>query len=192
MIVVKWTPIQKTEWIPPFGQALEEHINAYQNPRVRYASCSAWGLLYRILTEQGLGSGIVSFQKYGKPVFRDSDLFFSLSHSRKICGAAISDHPVGVDVELCRDHYKQSMIERSLSERERASFDGDFTRLWCRKESLAKMTGTGLMGYPNTIDTCRPGIEFYEEKVVFGEDRYWLISAMALDDTYNKTEKKKK
>lgn len=180
MIVVKWAPIQETEWIPPFGQELEEHINAYQNLRVRYASCSAWGLLYRILTEQGLGSGIVSFQKYGKPVFKDSDLFFSISHSRKICGAAISDHPVGVDVELCRDHYKQSMIERSLSERERASFDGDFTRLWCRKESQAKMTGSGLLGYPNNIDTSGSEIEFWEEKIAFKGENYWLVAAIGL------------
>ena len=177
MIIVKWAPIEETEWLPPFGRELEEHINLYHNPVVRQASCSAWGLLYRTLTEQGLEGGIVSFLERGKPVFKDSDMFFSISHSRKICAAAVSDHPVGIDVERCRDHYKPSLIERSLSERERASFDGDFTRLWCRKESLAKMTGAGLMGYPNHIDTIDPGIVFSEEKIEFGGELYWVVAA---------------
>jgi phosphopantetheinyl transferase len=55
---------------------------------------------------------------------------------------------------------------------EKETFDGDFIRLWCRKEALAKMTGEGIVGYPSDLDTsCR---RFTEQKVSFGGESYWL------------------
>lgn len=178
MLIVEWAPITETDWIPPFGDELKGHIEKYENPTVRHASCSTWGLLYKVLVENGLEYGTVVFEENGKPSFSDHSLFFSLSHSRGVCAVAVSDHPVGVDVELCRDKYSQHLIERSLSENEKRIFDDDFTRLWCRKESIAKMSGKGITGYPNEVDTSDPAYCFKDEKIEYKQQKYWLVAVI--------------
>ena len=77
----------------------------------------------------------------GKPLFAGKrDRWFSLSHSKGIALCALSDDPVGVDVELVRPH-REGLPGYVLSEAEREGFDGtweDFTRLWTLKESWCK------------------------------------------------------
>ena len=177
MLVVEWAPVSKTEQVPPLGDALIAHIGQYNNPTVKQTSCSAWGLLYRLIKENGLECGTVVFEENGKPRFAGDRLFFSISHSKDVCAAAIADVPVGVDVEVCRSNYNARMVERSLTEAEKAAFDGDFTRLWCRKEAVAKMTGKGITGYPSYIDTADGSICFEEKKIEYQGASYWLVSA---------------
>jgi phosphopantetheinyl transferase len=173
MVIVKWEPIWNTERVPPLGEELRRHIEAYKNG-VRHASCSAWGLLYRLLEENGLEAGEVAFEENGKPFFRGNPIYFSLSHSRDICAAAVSDKPIGVDVEIVKDSYNSHLVARSLSPEEKMVFDGDFARIWCRKESIAKLTGRGLTGYPADIDTLSH--DFKEESVSHNGALYWLIA----------------
>ncbi|MBQ6066455.1 MAG: 4'-phosphopantetheinyl transferase superfamily protein [Clostridia bacterium] len=177
MLIVEWAPVSKTELIPPFGDALIDHIGQYRNPTVKYTSCSAWGLLYRMMKQNGLEGGTVVFEKNGKPRFADDRFFFSISHSRDVCAAAIADVPVGVDVEVCRANYNARLVERSLTVAEKALFDGDFTRFWCRKEAVAKMTGRGITGYPSDIDTVADGICYEEKKLEYQGAFFWLVSA---------------
>ena len=175
MLIVDWTQIHETEEIPPLGEELAAHLEAYRG-EVRHASCSAWGLLYRVLRENGLPMGDVSFTEKGKPYFRDSGVYFSLSHSKALCAVAVSDRPVGVDAEICKPCYHPHLVERSLTELEKACFDGDFTRLWCRKEAIAKLTGEGITGYPNSIETT--AYRFCERKISCGDREYWLAAAI--------------
>lgn len=177
MTIVEWAPVTETEWIPPLGDALIGHIEQYRNPKVKQTSCSAWGLLYRMMQENGLAGGTVVFEENGKPRLVDDRFFFSISHSKDVCAAAIADVPVGVDVEVCRSNYNTRMVERSLAEAEKAAFDGDFTRLWCRKEAVAKMTGKGITGYPSYIDTAADGICYEEKKINYQGAFFWLVSA---------------
>ena len=177
MILMEWAPIGVCEQIPPFGDALTEHILAYKGER-RQASCSAWMLLYRILLDHKLGFGTVIFGVKGKPFFSDCPIFFSISHTKGICAAAVSDVPVGIDVERCRDRYNKRMISRSLTEQEKKNFDGDFTRIWCRKEAASKISGEGLNGFPENIDSLR--FLYYENKLIVDQTAYWLTVAIDL------------
>ena len=126
--MIAWTPIKETEWIPPLGDALRLHLKTYHGA-VRHASCSAWGLLYRLLEENEIPFGTVVFDKNGKPRFSDIPLYFSLSHSKGVCAAAVCSRAIGVDIEQCKSDYRPQLVERSFTEKERTSFDGDFTRL---------------------------------------------------------------
>lgn len=173
MLIVEWKPITETEEIPPFGVELERHIESRKGA-VKHATCSAWNLLHQILLANGLPIGDVAFTVTGKPFIPDSDFHFSLSHSHGICAVAISDHPVGVDVEQIGTIYPPNMIKRSLTDAEKAVFNGDFTRLWCRKEAVAKMTGDGITGYPQNIDTTT--FTFHEQQVEWNEQKYWLVA----------------
>ena len=172
-IIVKWTEITETEEIPPMGDKLTSHFLSSKGAK-RKASCSAWNLLYKTLRENNLQIPTVAFTDTGKPYFIDSDIHFSLSHSKGVCAVAVSDQPVGVDVEEIKDSYNPHLIERSLTEHEKDVFDGDFTRIWCRKEAVSKMTGEGITGYPNYIDTTR--YMFEERKIEYAGLKYWLVA----------------
>ena len=85
----------------------------------------------------------------GKPLFAGrSGRWFSLSHSGGIALCALSDAPVGVDVELVRPR-RAGLPAYVLSADELARFDGsweDLYRLWTLKESWCKREDSPL--YP--------------------------------------------
>lgn len=89
----------------------------------------------------------LQYSPRGKPLFAgDSDRWFSLSHSGGIALCALSDQPVGVDVELVRPR-RPGLPKYVLSPDELAGFDGsweDFYRLWTLKESWCKREDTPL------------------------------------------------
>lgn len=173
MLIMGWTSIIETEAVPPLGFELAAHLNKLHGS-VKNASCSAWNLLYQVLLDNDLPIGIVSFTKTGKPYFIDSNLHFSLSHSKGICAVAISYCSVGVDIEICKKSYNHYLIDRSITDAEKVAYDGDFTRIWCRKEAVAKMTGEGIIGFPNNIDTT--SYSFSEQQIEQDGMMYWLVA----------------
>lgn len=173
MLIVEWAPITDTEEIPPMGDELRNHLGNRKGP-VKHASCSAWNLLYQTLLENGLPVSTISITDIGKPYLLDSSIHISLSHSHGVCVVAVADRPVGVDVEMLKNSYNLHLVERSLSENEKAVYDGDFTRIWCRKEAVAKMTGEGITGYPNNIDTTE--YKFIEQQIEHAGQKYWLVA----------------
>lgn len=65
---------------------------------------------------------------------------FSISHSRSHVLVAVSDFPVGADIETRRER-PLKLIEKLTTPREREDFD--FFELWVLRESLFKLTGRG-------------------------------------------------
>lgn len=173
MLIVEWAPITETEEVPPLGEELARHLENRKGA-VKHASCSAWDLLYQTLLENGLPVSAVSLTDTGKPYFPNSNIYFSISHSHGICAVAVANKPVGIDVEVIKASYPPHMIERSLSVEEKTVFDSDFTRFWCRKEAVAKMTGEGITGYPVNIDTTN--YTFDEKQIEWNGQKYWLVA----------------
>ena len=83
----------------------------------------------------------------GKPLFAGRrDRWFSLSHSGGLALCALSDSPVGADIELVRPR-RPNLPAYVLSGDELARFDGsweDFYRLWTLKESWCKREDSPL------------------------------------------------
>lgn len=94
----------------------------------------------------------------GKPFFPGlADRWFSLSHSGGIALCALSERPVGVDVELVRPR-RMELPQRLLSQNELAQFDGswaDFCRFWTLKESWCKREDSPLYP-PQKVETPPP------------------------------------
>ena len=86
------------------------------------------------------------YDNQGKPLLKDqSDIHFSLSHCREAVACALSDQPIGVDIETM-EHFSVEVAEHVMSEKEMFEIKASplpaltFTRLWTMKESLFKLT----------------------------------------------------
>ena len=89
----------------------------------------------------------------GKPRFSENpNWHFNLSHSGELVLCALSDSPVGVDIELVRPR-KEGLPEYVLRGEDYERFHrlgGDwsaFYTLWTERESIVKYTGEGLKAW---------------------------------------------
>lgn len=118
--------------------------------------CAGWALdqaLMRVgLREQSVA---IAEGEGGKPFLSEYPQWhFSLSHSGEWAICALSNTPIGVDVEQWQERDYLRLAQRCFSCEETAALQQAssgcrqelFFRFWTRKESLLKVTGTGLGG----------------------------------------------
>ena len=89
----------------------------------------------------------------GKPYFKDSSVFFNLSHSGERVMCVIGDTEAGCDIENANRKYDMNVAKRFFSPSEvkalEETLDEDekkklFFKLWTLKESFVKLKGDGL------------------------------------------------
>ena len=109
----------------------------------------AYLLLKRALREEfGITENpVFAFGEHGKPTLvNHPDIHFNLSHCREAVAVALSDRPIGIDIETT-EHYSPEVARRVMSAGEMRQIEASprpevaFTRLWTMKESLFKLTG---------------------------------------------------
>ncbi len=109
---------------------------------------------YAICKNLNIKNSDLTFDKneYGKPfLLGQNDIHFNISHSGKWVVCAVSDYPVGIDVEVIKhtefdiakrffskDEYKE--LQKQPDEQKQAYF----YKLWTLKESYIKAVGKGL------------------------------------------------
>lgn len=86
----------------------------------------------------------------GKPfILGRPDIHFSFSHSGNVALCALSDQPVGADVEVPRK-ITPSLVSYTMNDREQEQINASadpalrFLYFWTRKEALLKLTGEGI------------------------------------------------
>ncbi len=105
--------------------------SAFGQSLLEFAVADTWGMPLPELTPPDSG----------KPLFVGlPNKHFSVSHSKTHVLVALADAPVGVDVETRREISRQSQ-RLLMTEAEAEQFD--FFQLWCLRESLYKLNGTG-------------------------------------------------
>ena len=102
--------------------------------------------------EYGIDTDNLTIEKgeYGKPYFAErEDIFFNISHSGDYAAAAVSDSPIGIDIQVIKP-VKDGLIKKLCNEDEKnfieKSKDKDraFITLWALKESYIKAIGKGM------------------------------------------------
>lgn len=106
-------------------------------------------VMSEITRRTGLSERKIRFTRgsFGKPYLKNSELHFSLSHTRgAICAAFCDGEEIGIDVERRDRRVSEAMYKRVLSEEERfhATSDTDFIRFWVQKEAFLKRLGIGI------------------------------------------------
>ena len=98
------------------------------------------------------------YNEHGAPRLEQGPCF-SISHCKHGIAVAVSEKPIGIDIEHIRTA-KPELVERTMNEQEQAEIwaaaspDVAFTRLWTQKEAVLKMQGTGILsidGMKNTL-----------------------------------------
>jgi len=101
--------------------------------------------------------------EYGKPYFKNSDIFFSCSHCKTAAACAVSKSEIGVDIEPVRE-VRRAVIKRVCLENELLIIDKSadpaekFIEIWTKKEAYAKFTGRGFAEGFGSIDTINSRI----------------------------------
>lgn len=129
---------------------------------------------------------MISHGTHGKPFFPyREDIHFNISHCDGLVVCAISDAPVGVDVERIAP-VSGNLLKRVLTVEELDQLSGHprdggeylekFYRFWTLKESAVKESGKGLSQEPRDIsfrlddgiECSQPQLHFWQEKVEEG------------------------
>lgn len=107
---------------------------------------------------------------------------FSLSHSGSVVAVALSDKPVGLDIEVKNPLRFLKLRNKILTESEKErvkrfnenKLGEELNILWTEKEAVFKLNG-GRVFIPDKIETA--GLSFVTETVKAGENEYYITVA---------------
>ena len=159
------------------------HISSYKRERVKKQRIKQnvdnmliGEILTRVAIKKAFGIDIAKqefcYNEYGKPYLLNyPDVHFNISHSGEYVVCAVSDMPVGIDIQKISE-YNPAVAKRICTEQEleqiENSFDksSEFIKLW-----TLKMYGTGIASAD--IKNCLNNKNVQSQKI---ED-YWLSIA---------------
>ena len=159
-----------------------EKLRAQKLPEARRAGIGAELLLLKALRRRcpdlALPPTIVR-EPDGRPVLSGCEKHFSLSHSGVYAACALSDAPVGLDIQTPRS-VDESFSARFLASEERSYIEQSadksvaFAEIWTRKESLLKASGEGLRRELRSFSTVPDALRLPEDlkNCVFRTERF--------------------
>ena len=197
--IQEYTPEEIARWTDELPEWRRKQVLAYKNDMGRRQSLLAYRLLCQGLREE---YGIMEqptfvYNEHGKPyIIIKNEKFlnessvtsaerkiknvegphFSLSHCKEGVCCAISDKPVGIDIESANRKISDSVIRYSMNEGEQALIrESDdpqrtFLRLWTQKEAVLKRLGTGIR------DDMRDILSDYAYTIEVRENERYILS----------------
>ena len=165
--------------------SVTDYINSARG-KARTERAAGMLLLRDSLKNLGVNSYSIEILPSGKPVLRDSELHFSISHAGGLCALAVSDSPVGIDLQDTEAAMKISNINsfagRFFAPDEYEAFTEEPThqqlcRIWTRKEALAKLLGRPLNTSLSSLSSLNyPGVIFETRRALL-EKEFFLTLA---------------
>lgn len=135
--------------MPPYRR---EKIDRMVFPKDKRLSLGASVLLNYALSLEGICGYEIAYVKNRKPVLKNSDICFNLSHSGNVVLCAVADTDVGCDVEEIRDidmkiasrYFFHDEYKAIAACADPVGRNNMFFRYWTLKESFMKATGLGF------------------------------------------------
>ncbi len=163
-----------------------EHVDEAKTLKGKCERLGAAHLLEKLLWENHIQRPYVySTTSQGKPIFiQPKNVDFSISHSNFFAVAAISDKPVGIDVERIRP-YDKDLVERFFTKYDleylesfkKSEVNKKFTEVWTFKEATCKMMDRPLMQVLQWVDfseycDCEKGKTYWTKQGFEFRDYY--------------------
>ena len=89
------------------------------------------------------------YNEYGAP-YLENGPYFSISHCKQGIAVAVSEKPIGIDIEAIRP-FNEGLMRKTMNSEEQTYIlsslnpEIEFIRLWTQKEAYVKMQGTGII-----------------------------------------------
>lgn len=160
-------PVENAQIMEELSEERQKKIRNTKQKQNRLQRLGAGLLLHQVFCRHGVSEDTLATDENGKPIAKG--ICFNLSHSGNYVICAVSQRPVGCDIERVKNAPKQ-VEERAFSPAERAYLKGldcdeyncEFYRLWTRKESFLKMNGTGIRVPLQTLEMTGCYFKEYE------------------------------
>lgn len=130
----------------------QKRIEACPLPEEQRRLLGAGMLLHRVLGVRREED--ISFNPWGKPALSGGGPCFSLSHSGDYALLAVSDAPLGADIQQVRP--VSPGLLRKLARPEELAAGMEFFTLFTRKEAMMKASGLGFALPPRTFSVLEP------------------------------------
>lgn len=142
-------PKEYPEILESLPEYRKKKIESFRNLNGRIESFGAGVLLKKVCSLHGVSDYLISLSEHGKPQI--DGFYFNLSHSGNMVLCAVSENPVGCDIEKIENPTLR-IAKRFFTEKENKYLEKieennkaeEFFRLWTMKEAYVKMTGEGL------------------------------------------------
>ncbi|MCF6514667.1 4'-phosphopantetheinyl transferase superfamily protein [Lactobacillus sp. S2-2] len=132
---------------------------------------------------------IVNFDKLGRPIIDNNNLFFSISHSHELVVVVVSDEEIGVDLEMIRP-FSFNKIKKAFTDNEIDYLKENPSKtltLWTIKEAVLKLLGVGLMGRPQSVH-----VDLINFNIATRKNEKFKVNNLLIDKDYICTIVKKK
>ena len=147
----KITPEEVQRLLPLVSDERREEALRYKHLFGQFACLKSYVMLREILESMGLSHPFLfERNEHGKPFLKDHpEVYFNISHCKNGIAVAVSDQPIGIDIESYRQ-VSDSLIRYTMNEEERCIIAGSddpvrtFTEYWTKKEAVFKLRGTGI------------------------------------------------
>ena len=139
--------------LPLLSEQRRQQALKFRHEQGRKTCAMAYLLLCEALRQEyGITElPVFEYGEHGKPfIVGHPDIHFNFSHCREAVICAVSDQPVGVDVESIRE-YRDSLVRYTMNDQEVQQIeraerpDVEFIRLWTMKEAVLKLSGRGIV-----------------------------------------------
>ena len=142
--------------LPLVSPQRREQALRYQHIFGQFCCLKSYLMLCELLREWG---GVQQLPVNEQPIFLYNDHgapyieggpHFSISHCKTGIAVAVSENPIGVDIEAIRT-FSPDLMRKTMNQAEQQRITSsltpevEFIRLWTQKEALLKLQGTGII-----------------------------------------------
>ena len=142
--------------LPLVSAQRREQALGYKHTFGQYCCLQSYKMLCELLAEWSRvhqlpinQQPIFLYNDYGAP-YIEGGPYFSISHCKRGIAVAVSENPIGIDIEAIRT-FSPELMRKTMNEDEQLRItssaipDVEFIRLWTQKEALLKLQGTGII-----------------------------------------------
>ena len=142
--------------LPLVSPQRREQALRYQHIFGQFCCLKSYLMLCELLREWGRvqqlpvnEQPIFLYNDHGAP-YIEGGPHFSISHCKTGIAVAVSENPIGVDIEAIRT-FSPDLMRKTMNQAEQQRITSsltpevEFIRLWTQKEALLKLQGTGII-----------------------------------------------
>jgi 4'-phosphopantetheinyl transferase len=142
--------------LPLVSAQRKEQALRYKHTFGQYCCLQSYKMLCELLAEWSRvhqlpinQQPIFLYNDYGAP-YIEGGPHFSISHCKRGIAVAVSENPIGIDIEAIRT-FSPELMRKTMNEDEQLRITSsaipevEFIRFWTQKEALLKLQGTGII-----------------------------------------------